>query len=71
MRLVHHPNVIQLKKVMATKTKIFLVMECVRGGELFAKVAKERLKEDLARKYFQQLINIVNYCHSHDVSHHD
>ncbi|KAI3684358.1 hypothetical protein L6452_33581 [Arctium lappa] len=71
MRLVRHRNVVQLTEVMATKTKIFLVMEYVRGGELFAKVAKGRLKEDVAKKYFQQLISAVDYCHSRGVSHRD
>ncbi|KAF7817301.1 CBL-interacting serine/threonine-protein kinase 5-like [Senna tora] len=71
MRLVRHPNVVELKEVMATKSKIFFVMEYVRGGELFAKVAKGKLKEDLARKYFQQLISAVDFCHSRGVSHRD
>ncbi|KAL9993999.1 putative protein kinase CAMK-CAMKL-CHK1 family [Helianthus debilis subsp. tardiflorus] len=71
MRLVRHPNVVELKEVMATKTKIFFVMEYVTGGELFAKVLKGRLKEDAARKYFQQLISAVDFCHSRGVSHRD
>ncbi|XP_076907409.1 CBL-interacting serine/threonine-protein kinase 25-like [Bidens hawaiensis] len=71
MRLVRHPNVVELKEVMATKTKIFFVMEYVTGGELFAKVLKGRLKEDVARKYFQQLISAVDFCHSRGVSHRD
>ncbi|XVF35669.1 hypothetical protein REPUB_Repub18cG0166100 [Reevesia pubescens] len=71
MRLVRHPNIVELKEVMATKTKIFFVMEYVRGGELFAKVARGKLKEDAARKYFQQLISAVDFCHSRGVSHRD
>ncbi|KAK6912297.1 NAF domain [Dillenia turbinata] len=71
MRLVRHPNVVELKEVMATKTKIFFVMEYVKGGELFAKVAKGRLSESSARKYFQQLISAVDFCHSRGVSHRD
>lgn len=71
MRLVRHPNVVELKEVMATKTKIFFVMEYVRGGELFAKVAKGKLKEDQSRKYFQQLISAIDFCHSRGVSHRD
>ncbi|KAF3450971.1 hypothetical protein FNV43_RR07060 [Rhamnella rubrinervis] len=55
LRLVRHPNIVELKEVMATKGKVFFVMEYVKGGELFAKVAKGKLKEDVARKYFQQL----------------
>lgn len=71
MRLVRHPNVVGLKEVMATKKKIFVAMEYVKGGELFAKVARGRLREDLARKYFQQLISAVDFCHSRGVSHRD
>ncbi|XP_058067621.1 CBL-interacting serine/threonine-protein kinase 5-like [Magnolia sinica] len=71
MRMVRHPNVVGLKEVMATKTKIFFVMEYVRGGELFAKVARGKLKEDVARKYFQQLISAIDFCHSRGVSHRD
>ncbi|CAA7023245.1 unnamed protein product [Microthlaspi erraticum] len=71
MRLVRHPNIVELKEVMATKKKIFFIMEFVRGGELFAKVVKGKLKEDAARKYFQQLISAVDFCHSRGVSHRD
>lgn len=69
MRLVKHPNIVEIKEVMATKHKIFVVMEYVRGGELFAKVARGKLKEETARKYFQQLISAVDFCHSRGVSH--
>ncbi|CAL1404896.1 unnamed protein product [Linum trigynum] len=34
----------------------YIAMELVRGGELFSKVARGRLREDAARVYFQQLI---------------
>ncbi|XP_047316925.1 CBL-interacting serine/threonine-protein kinase 5-like [Impatiens glandulifera] len=71
MKLVRHPNIVELKEVMATKKKIFFVMEYVRGGELFAKVAKGKLPEDSARRYFQQLISAVDFCHSRGVSHRD
>ncbi|KAJ6856337.1 hypothetical protein NC651_038062 [Populus alba x Populus x berolinensis] len=71
MHLVRHPNIVELKEVMATKTKIFFIMEYVRGGELFARVAKGRLKEEVARKYFQQLISAIDYCHSRGVYHRD
>ncbi|KAK6129783.1 hypothetical protein DH2020_036490 [Rehmannia glutinosa] len=72
MRLVRHPNIVELKEVMATRSKIFVVMEYVRGGALFSKVARGgRLKEDAARKYFQQLISAVDFCHSRGVFHRD
>ncbi|PON32411.1 Calcium/calmodulin-dependent/calcium-dependent protein kinase [Parasponia andersonii] len=71
MRLIRHPNVVELYEVMASKTKIYFVMEYAKGGELFNKVAKGKLKEDVARKYFQQLICAVDYCHSRGVCHRD
>ncbi|BAT03218.1 Os07g0678600, partial [Oryza sativa Japonica Group] len=69
--LVRHPNIVQLYEVMATKTKIYFVLEHVKGGELFNKVQRGRLKEDAARKYFQQLICAVDFCHSRGVYHRD
>uniref|UniRef100_A0A7N0RE01 non-specific serine/threonine protein kinase n=1 Tax=Kalanchoe fedtschenkoi TaxID=63787 RepID=A0A7N0RE01_KALFE len=71
LRRVRHPNIVQLFEVMATKAKIYFVMEYVKGGELFNKVAKGRLKEEVARKYFQQLVSAVEFCHARGVFHRD
>ncbi|KAG7572121.1 Protein kinase domain [Arabidopsis suecica] len=72
MRLLRHPNVVELREVMATKKKIFFVMEYVNGGELFEMIDRDgKLPEDLARKYFQQLISAVDFCHSRGVFHRD
>lgn len=71
MKLVRHQNVLQLYEVMATKSKIYIVLEYAKGGELFNKVAKGRLKEDIARWIFQQLISAVDCCHSGGVYHRD
>ncbi|KAJ4840969.1 CBL-interacting serine/threonine-protein kinase 6 [Turnera subulata] len=71
MKMVKHPNIVELYEVMASKSKIYFAMELVRGGELFAKIAKGRLREDLARVYFQQLISAIDFCHSRGVYHRD
>ncbi|KAI6670878.1 hypothetical protein NL676_005763 [Syzygium grande] len=71
MRIVKHPNIVQLYEVMATKSKIYFVMEYAKGGELFNKVSKGKLKENVARKFFIQLINAVDFCHSRNVYHRD
>ncbi|KAJ4969899.1 hypothetical protein NE237_002998 [Protea cynaroides] len=71
MRRLRHPHIVKLYEVLATRTKIYFVMEFVKGGELFAKVAKGRLNEDVNRRYFQQLIAAVGYCHSHGIFHRD
>ncbi|KAL5206600.1 hypothetical protein ABZP36_034809 [Zizania latifolia] len=72
MRLVSHKNIVQLHEVMATRSKIYFVMEYVKGGELFEKIEKSgKLTEGVAHKYFQQLISAVDYCHSQGVYHRD
>ncbi|KAG2262342.1 hypothetical protein Bca52824_069421 [Brassica carinata] len=71
MHRLRHPSIVRLSEVLATKSKIFFVMEFAKGGELFAKVSKGRFSEDLSRRYFQQLISAVGYCHSRGVFHRD
>ncbi|XP_054818284.1 CBL-interacting protein kinase 32-like [Prosopis cineraria] len=72
MKLIKHPNVVRLYEVMGSKTKIYIVLEFVTGGELFDKIVNHgRMKESEARRYFQQLINAVDYCHSRGVFHRD
>ncbi|KZV25270.1 CBL-interacting serine/threonine-protein kinase 14-like [Dorcoceras hygrometricum] len=71
MHKMDHPHIVRLLEVLATKTKIYFIMEFAKGGELFTKVAKGRFSEDLSRKYFQQLISAVGYCHSRGVYHRD
>ncbi|KAI3862824.1 hypothetical protein MKW98_008664 [Papaver atlanticum] len=72
MKLIQHPNVVRLFEVMGSKTKIFIVLEFITGGELFDKIVNHgRMIEDEARRYFQQLINAVDYCHSRGVYHRD
>ncbi|ONK67289.1 uncharacterized protein A4U43_C06F18610 [Asparagus officinalis] len=38
MKLIKHPNIIRMYEVMASKTKIYIVLEFVTGGELFDKI---------------------------------
>ncbi|KAM7472933.1 hypothetical protein LguiA_011116 [Lonicera macranthoides] len=71
MNMVRHPNIVELNEVMASKSKIYFAMELVRGGELFSKISKGRLSENVARSYFQQLISAVDFCHSRGVFHRD
>ena len=72
MKRVSHPNIVELHEVMATRSKIYLALELVRGGELFARiVCAGRVREDVARHYFRQLISAVDFCHARGVYHRD
>jgi serine/threonine protein kinase len=70
--MLQQHRVWSIRQVLASKTKIYLVLEYVSGGELFSKILNQgRLREDQSRKYFQQLIDAVDYCHSRRVYHRD
>ncbi|XP_059638115.1 CBL-interacting serine/threonine-protein kinase 1-like [Cornus florida] len=72
LKLLKHPNVVRLNEVLASKTKIYMVLEYVIGGELFDRIAsKGKLSEARGRKLFQQLIDGVSYCHNKGVYHRD
>mmetsp|Transcript_34719 Transcript_34719/g.54227 ORF Transcript_34719/g.54227 Transcript_34719/m.54227 type:complete len:498 (+) Transcript_34719:68-1561(+) len=72
LKLFSHPHIIRLYEVIDTPTDIYVVMEYVSGGELFDYiVAKGRLSEEEARRFFQQIIAGVEYCHKFMVVHRD
>ncbi|XP_073029909.1 CBL-interacting serine/threonine-protein kinase 1-like [Primulina eburnea] len=72
LKLLKHPNVVRLYEVLASKTKVYMVLEYVNGGELFDRIAsKGKLREAQGRKLFQQLIDGVSYCHNKGVFHRD
>ncbi|KAG4398702.1 hypothetical protein GLYMA_08G099400v4 [Glycine max] len=68
-----HPNVVRIIEVMATTTRVYIVMELVVGGAtLLDKIGRTSgMSETQARQYFHQLICAVDYCHSRGVIHRD
>lgn len=72
LKLFRHPHIIKLYQVINTPSDIFMVMEFVSGGELFDHIVKNgKLNENQARKFFQQIISGVAYCHRHMIVHRD
>lgn len=72
LKLFRHPHIIKLYQVISTPSDIFMVMEYVGGGELFEYIVKHgKLKEHEARRFFQQIISGVDYCHRHMIVHRD
>ncbi|KAH9247166.1 hypothetical protein BASA81_015250 [Batrachochytrium salamandrivorans] len=72
MKLIKHPNVLQLFDVYETAKELFLVLEHVEGGELFDYLVKKgRLSNSEAVGFFQQIIMGVEYCHRHLICHRD
>ena len=72
LHTINHPNVVRLHHVFRSKAKFYLVLDLADGGELFNKLADGGpLEESEARKYFQQLIDALDYIHKHHAVHRD
>ncbi|KAI9108142.1 hypothetical protein K1719_021015 [Acacia pycnantha] len=73
MRRLNHPHIVKLYEVLTTETKIFLVMELAKGGELFDILVNQLgpFRQDQYRRWLQQLISAVQHCHSRGVFHRD
>ncbi|MEW5305611.1 MAG: hypothetical protein WDW38_008094 [Sanguina aurantia] len=70
--LLRHPHVIQFKEVFLTPESIVIVMEHASGGSLFSYVQRlGRLREGVARWFFQQLVLGLDYCHKRGVANRD
>lgn len=41
MKHIAHDNVVRLVEVLASNSKIYLVMEIIRGGDMFDKIKDE------------------------------
>jgi len=82
-----HRNVLHLFEVLEyiqeSKSTMFLILELVKGGELFDLISsgasnktKQRLEdsdsvEHTMRKFFFELASGINYCHMNDIAHRD
>lgn len=72
LRLLTHPNIVQLEEVLQNKTHIGIVLEYASGGEFYKFIQeRKRLKENQSCGLFAQLISGVHYMHSKGLVHRD
>ncbi len=58
LKLIRHPNIVQLYEIIETPKQLFLVMEFMERGELFDHIVKNtRIPEQEAARMFHQLIS--------------
>jgi serine/threonine protein kinase len=71
LKVLRHPHIIKLYEVITTSTDIIMVIEYA-GQELFEYIVnKGRMEEGEARRFFQQIICAIEYCHRHKIVHRD
>lgn len=72
MKMLWHPNIIRLYEVIETPSHLHLVMEYAPGGEVMDFIlAKGRLSETTACKFFSQTAFALQYCHYQKTVHRD
>uniref|UniRef100_UPI0009B2E6D5 serine/threonine-protein kinase DCLK2-like n=1 Tax=Monopterus albus TaxID=43700 RepID=UPI0009B2E6D5 len=72
LRRVRHPSIIQLIEVDETPTQLFLVMELVKGGDLFdAITSSTKYSERDASAMVFNLAGAIKYLHRMNIVHRD
>jgi len=70
MKSLQNDNIVPIKDVISNQSTIYLVMDLLTGGEIISKVAIEgAYGEDIAREYFKQILNALDYCLKRGISH--
>jgi len=53
LKMIRHPNIIQLYEIIETPKQLYLIMEYIKNGELFDHIVDStRLEENQASKYY-------------------
>ncbi|KAM6395153.1 death-associated protein kinase 2-like [Rhynochetos jubatus] len=72
LRQLHHPNIMRLHDLFASRAEMVLVLELIGGGELFDFIAeKEVLSEEEAIQFLGQILRGVEYLHARRIAHFD
>lgn len=72
MKLIEHPNIVNLYDIWENRGELYLVLEYVQGGELFDYVSGNgALPEQEAVRLFRQIVAGLSYCHRFNICHRD
>jgi len=72
MEKVEHKNVIYMREMYDTPTKMYLIMELVTGGELFDRIVNRgTYSEKDASNVVRQIVSAIEYLHTLGIVHRD
>mmetsp|Transcript_31339 Transcript_31339/g.54395 ORF Transcript_31339/g.54395 Transcript_31339/m.54395 type:complete len:529 (-) Transcript_31339:259-1845(-) len=72
MRSLDHPNILRIERVYEEDDKIYLVLEYIEGGDLFAKIiAAEKFSERYSAVLARKMLVALAYMHERNIIHRD
>jgi serine/threonine protein kinase len=67
-----HPNIVRLSEVFETDEHYYIIMELIKGGELFDKIVElQSYSERDASRLIHQIISAIAHLHERDIVHRD
>lgn len=72
MRSLNHPNILKLERVYEEDENVYLVLECIEGGDLFNRVvSSEKFNERYCAIIARKLLVALAYMHERNIIHRD
>jgi len=76
LQQMNHPNIVKFVAINESETRIFLVMELVRGGQLKTLIQERNkkgqpLSDEEAATVMRSLFSGLQYIHGKDIIHRD
>lgn len=71
VKMISHPNVVQMKEIYENKDHMFIIMECIQGGELFDHIKNKEMGEKEASFVAFQILEALQYLHLSGIVHRD
>ena len=72
LKMLNHPNIIQIYEIIENSKNFYLVMEYAPGGELFNYIVKnEKIDENESSYFFSQIIHGIEEIHKKKICHRD
>jgi serine/threonine protein kinase len=72
LEIVNHPFIVSLKFAFQTDKKLYFVMDCYNGGELFYHLrSKGRFNETQTKFYLAQIVLSIEFLHGQKIIYRD
>jgi len=69
---MNHPNIIHLHEVYEGVTNVYLILEYLKGGDLFSLIkTKTKYSEDIVIMIMTCVMSALSYIHSLNICHRD